>query len=60
MALKRIRLELARTPESPEGNSSCGYEFTAPLDNKGKLDPKQVGSRQGQMHCAAFLAQHDG
>ena len=40
MALKRIRLELARTPGTPEGNPFCGYEFTAPLDKKGKLDPR--------------------
>ena len=41
MALKQIRLELARTPEFPEGNPSCGYEFVAPLDGHGKLDPQQ-------------------
>lgn len=40
MTLKRIRLELARTPEFPEGHPSCGYEFTAPLDRKGMLDTK--------------------
>jgi hypothetical protein len=41
MALKRIRLELARTLEAPEGNPYCGYEFTAPLDRTGKPDLKQ-------------------
>jgi hypothetical protein len=41
MTLKRIRLELARTPEAPEGNPGCGYEFTAPLDSTGKLNIKQ-------------------
>ena len=41
MALKQIRLELARTPESPEGNPNCGYEFVAPLDDHGKLDPQK-------------------
>lgn len=41
MGLKKIRLELARTPEFPEGSADCGYEFTAPLDRTGKLDPKQ-------------------
>ena len=29
MTLKKIRLELARTREFPEGNPRCGYEFTA-------------------------------
>jgi hypothetical protein len=37
MSLKRIRLELARTPEFPEGSRLHGYEFTAPLDDKGRL-----------------------
>jgi hypothetical protein len=38
MSLKRIRLELARTPDHPEGSTNHGYEFTAPLDAKGRLD----------------------
>ena len=38
MSLKRIRLELARTPDFPEGSTQHGYEFTAPLDAKGHLD----------------------
>src|SRR5690242_16121972 len=41
MALKRIRLELARTKEFPEGNPKCGYEFTAPLKADGRLDPEE-------------------
>ena len=39
MSLKRIRLELARTPEFPNGSALHGYEFTAPLDAGGHLDP---------------------
>src|SRR4051812_41207737 len=38
MTLKKIHLEMARTPGFPEGNPKCGYEFTAPLDTAGKLD----------------------
>ncbi len=38
MSLKRIRLELARTPEFPNGSLMHGYEFIAPLDKKGHLD----------------------
>lgn len=38
MSLKRIRLELARTPDFPNGSSDHGYEFIAPLDAKGHLD----------------------
>lgn len=37
MSLKRIRLELARTPEFPEGSNRHGYEFVAPLDAAGHL-----------------------
>ena len=40
MSLKRIRLELARTRAFPEGSPSHGYEFIAPLDTKGHLDPR--------------------
>jgi hypothetical protein len=38
MSLTRIRLELARTPEFPNGSAAHGYEFVAPLDAKGHLD----------------------
>ncbi len=39
MSLKRIRLELARTPDFPQGSPSHGYEFLAPLDAGGHLEP---------------------
>lgn len=35
---KRIRLELAREPGHPEGDSSIGYQFTAPLDPDARID----------------------
>jgi hypothetical protein len=35
MSLKLIRLELARTPDFPEGSRRHGYEFVAPLDSTG-------------------------
>lgn len=37
-ALRRIRLELARTPEFPEGSSEYGYEFVAPLTASAHID----------------------
>ena len=37
-SLARIRMELARTPEAPEGAWDCGYELIAPLDPDGYLD----------------------
>ncbi len=37
MPLKKSLLELARTPEFPNGSSNHGYEFVAPLDAQGHL-----------------------
>jgi hypothetical protein len=37
-ALKRIRLNLARSKEFPAGSPRHGYEFVAPLDAKGHID----------------------
>jgi len=36
--LRKFRLELARTPERPDGDAQCGYEFVAPVDPKGHFD----------------------
>lgn len=38
MSVRTIRLELARSPEYPEGNAARGYEFKAPLTDDGSLD----------------------
>ena len=38
MALRRVRLELARSAEFPEGSAQRGYEFVAPLSDDGHLD----------------------
>ena len=37
-AFRRIRLELAREPEHPEGDPADGYDFIAPLDGEGRID----------------------
>lgn len=36
--LKRIRLNLARSKDFPQGSTHHGYEFVAPLDAKGHID----------------------
>jgi hypothetical protein len=36
--LRRVRLELARDPEFPNGSSAHGYDFIAPLDRKGHIN----------------------
>lgn len=38
MALKKIRLELGRTPDFPEGNPDHGYEIDVPLTKDGHID----------------------
>jgi hypothetical protein len=47
--LKRIRLHLARSKEFPEGSVQYGYEFVAPLDESGHIDP-QLWQKYRQ-HC---------
>jgi hypothetical protein len=37
--LKRIRLNLARSKAFPAGSARHGYEFVAPLDSSGHIDP---------------------
>ncbi len=39
MTLRKVRLELARDREHPEGSNRHGYEFVGPLDAEGRLDP---------------------
>ena len=39
MTLSRIRLELARDRDFPEGSRHHGYEFVAPIDAAGHIDP---------------------
>ena len=56
MSLKRIRLELARDPEFPEGSKSHGYEFVAPLDSDGHLVPAEWKSERSQCNVTRYWA----
>jgi hypothetical protein len=47
--LKRIRLELARTKQFPNGSHAHGYELVAPLDGEGRLDVE--GWRKNRQVC---------
>ena len=47
--LKKIRMKLARSPEHPNGSPQHGYEFTAPLDSSGHIDPSVW--KQEREHC---------
>ncbi len=46
---KRIRLNLARSKEFPTGSTRHGYEFVAPLDASGHIDP--VLWQKHRDHC---------
>ena len=54
MSLKRIRLELARTPDHPNGSPSFGYEFVAPLDDKGHLASVEWPTQKGACTVRRF------
>lgn len=47
--LKRIRLNVARSKEFPHGSSRHGYEFVAPLDEAGHIDPQSW--HKHREHC---------
>ena len=49
MTLRRIRLELARSAEHPEGSARHGYAFVAPLTDDGLLDPE--GWKESRADC---------
>lgn len=38
-AFRRVRLELARSKDFPNGSTNHGYEFVAPLDADAHIDP---------------------
>ena len=59
MALKRIRLELARGPEHPAGSSRHGYEFIAPLATDGHLDPQAWRAEAARCRVRRFWAGQD-
>jgi hypothetical protein len=52
MNFKRIRLELARTQDFPEGSRHHGYEFVAPLDENGYLDADEW--RRNRKKCTVY------
>lgn len=46
---KRIRLNLARSKEFPQGSARHGYEFVAPLDQNWRIDVEQW--KRDRAHC---------
>lgn len=54
MGLSRIRLELARTKEFPEGSSRHGYVFIAPLTENSHIDAKAWKEFKDRCHVTRF------
>lgn len=60
MPLQKIRLELARCPDFPNGSSLHGYEFIAPLDREARFDADEWKANQALCHVRRFwLGQAD-
>lgn len=57
--LKKIRLELARTPEFPEGSARHGYEIVAPLDGNGHVDVESWRDDKKACTVRRFWADED-
>lgn len=56
---RRIRLELAREPRHPEGDSRIGYSIIAPLDGEGRLDAETWRDFKEQCRVVRFHAAAD-
>ncbi len=54
--LKRVRLNLARTKEFPNGSPDHGYEFVAPLDADGHIDAALWKKHREQCRVRRFWA----
>ncbi|MFN4283978.1 MAG: hypothetical protein ACK4NA_15185 [Alphaproteobacteria bacterium] len=52
--LKKIRLELARTPDRPDGDPDVAYEIVAPLDSSGHLDAEGWRAHRADCRVAHF------
>jgi hypothetical protein len=56
MPLKRIRLELARSHEFPNGSPERGYDFIAPLDDQGHLSAQEWRQNRDRCRVRRFWA----
>jgi len=59
MTLQRIRLELARDHDFPAGSNAHGYEFTAPLDEAGKIDNSEWKQARDKCRVRRFWGDED-
>jgi len=54
--MKRVRLELARDPDHPDGSREHGYDFIAPIDAEGQLIPEDWKKARDQCRVKRFWA----
>jgi hypothetical protein len=54
MTMMRIRLELARDHDFPNGSRDRGYEFAAPLTDDGHLDAAEWRDQRAQCRVRRF------
>jgi hypothetical protein len=59
MSLYKIRLELARDHDFPEGSRMRGYEFTAPLDAEDRIDHQAWKTHRDQCRVLRFWEGND-
>lgn len=59
MSIMKIRLELARDHDFPSGSTQHGYEFTAPLDESGHIDPEQWHEKRDHCRVVRFWQGED-
>ncbi len=59
MTLSKVRLELARDHDFPNGSSERGYEFVAPLDADGYLDPVEWRRERERCRVRRFWEDED-
>ena len=58
-ALKSIRLQLARSKQHPSGSPNHGYQFVAPLDADGHIDPDAWKTHRYQCRVRRFWQGED-
>jgi len=58
-AFKRIELHLARSKEFPAGSPHHGYQFLAPLDDKGHIDADLWKTHREQCRVRRFWQGQD-
>ena len=59
MSFYKIRLELARDHDFPDGSRDRGYEFTAPLTNDGHFDEEGWNSERDRCRVRRFWEGED-